>query len=140
VQAPGPCGGSSPLPVFCGAGRRRNPIGIADRCNEAHSFRKSISPMAKSTTATPVSADQADAAATAGQPPASFEAAMAELESIVEQMEDGRLALDASLAAYRRGVELTRYCRDALADAGQKVRILEADLLTPFEPDPEPDE
>lgn len=94
--------------------------------------------MAKATTAAQAPAESE--AADAGPQPASFEAAMAELESIVEQMEDGKLALDASLAAYQRGVELTRYCREALAVVGQKVRVLEADLLMPFEADPDPDE
>ncbi len=58
---------------------------------------------------------------------------MAELESLVERMESGRLPLDASLAGYQRGAELVRFCRDALAVVGQRVRILEADLLQPFD-------
>lgn len=66
--------------------------------------------------------------------PASFEVAMTELESLVERMESGRLALEESLAAYQRGVVLVKYCRDTLGQVSQRVRILEADLLQPFEP------
>jgi exodeoxyribonuclease VII small subunit len=65
--------------------------------------------------------------------PASFEVAMTELESLVERMEGGRLPLEESLAAYQRGVVLVKYCRDTLGQVAQRVRILEADLLQPFD-------
>jgi exodeoxyribonuclease VII small subunit len=65
-------------------------------------------------------------------PPASFEAAMAELESIVASMETGDLSLAASLAAYRRGAELLQYCQSALKDAEQQVQVLERGVLQPF--------
>lgn len=70
--------------------------------------------------------------------PASFEAAVSELERIVEGMEDGQLSLEQSLSAYHRGAELVRYCRATLADARQRIRVLEADLLVPFEDAEEP--
>jgi exodeoxyribonuclease VII small subunit len=72
-------------------------------------------------------------AGTADAPPASFETAMTELEALIERMEDGRLPLEQSLAAYQRGVALVKYCRDTLGEAAQRVRILEADLLQPFD-------
>jgi exodeoxyribonuclease VII small subunit len=62
-----------------------------------------------------------------------YEAAVAELESLVERMEDGRFALEESLAAYQRGVDLVRFCREQLAAVEQKVRVLEAGLLQPYE-------
>ncbi|MGE0800912.1 MAG: exodeoxyribonuclease VII small subunit [Lautropia sp.] len=65
--------------------------------------------------------------------PASFETAMIELEALIGRMEDGRLPLEDSLAAYQRGVVLVKYCRDTLGAAAQRVRILEADLLQPFD-------
>ncbi len=65
--------------------------------------------------------------------PASFEVAMTELEALVERMEDGRLPLEESLAAYQRGVVLVKYCRETLGQVAQRVRILEADLLQPFD-------
>jgi exodeoxyribonuclease VII small subunit len=66
--------------------------------------------------------------------PASFEAALAELERIVATMEDGELPLAESLAAYKRGAELLQYCQHALRDAQQQVQILEKGVLAAFEP------
>lgn len=66
--------------------------------------------------------------------PASFEAALDELEKIVATMEDGRLPLAESLAAYKRGAELLQYCQQALRDAQQQVQILERGVLSAFEP------
>ena len=70
-----------------------------------------------------------------GLAPVSFETAMTELEALVQSMEGGRLPLEESLAAYQRGVVLVKYCRDTLGQVSQRVRILEADLLQPFEAD-----
>lgn len=56
--------------------------------------------------------------------PADFEAALRELEGLVEKMEQGDLSLEASLAAFERGIQLTRTCQDALAQAEQKVEQL----------------
>ena len=67
--------------------------------------------------------------------PASFEAALAELETIVANMEGGQLPLAESLAAYKRGAELLQYCQSALKDAQQQVQILERGVLKSFEPD-----
>lgn len=53
-----------------------------------------------------------------------FEKALADLESIVEKLEQGDLPLDESLKAFERGVELTRHCQVALKQAEQKVEIL----------------
>jgi exodeoxyribonuclease VII small subunit len=68
----------------------------------------------------------------AADAPASFEAALAELASIVATMEGGELPLEQSLAAYSRGAQLLKYCQTQLADAQQKVRILEDDTLKLF--------
>ena len=46
-----------------------------------------------------------------------FESAIAELEGIVKQLEDGDLPLDKSLALFERGVELSRYCHEQLGAA-----------------------
>ena len=56
--------------------------------------------------------------------PADFEAALKELEGLVEKMEQGDLSLEASLAAFERGIQLTRTCQEALAQAEQKVEQL----------------
>ena len=53
-----------------------------------------------------------------------FEAALAELESVVESLERGELSLEESLQTFERGVELTRTCQEALKQAEQKIQIL----------------
>ncbi|CAM4102692.1 exodeoxyribonuclease VII small subunit [Bordetella muralis] len=66
--------------------------------------------------------------------PQDFETALAELETLVATMEGGSLPLEQSLAAYRRGVELTRICQERLAQAEQQVKVLEDGLLRPLDP------
>ena len=70
-----------------------------------------------------------DAAATA---PASFEQAMQELEQLVIKMEAGELPLEASVAAYKRGSELVRFCAVQLDKVDSQVKVLEGDMLKPF--------
>lgn len=53
-----------------------------------------------------------------------FEAALEELENLVEKMETGDLSLEDSLAAFERGVKLTRHCQSALQAAELKVKVL----------------
>ena len=53
-----------------------------------------------------------------------FETAMRDLEALVERLERGDLPLEESLAAFERGVMLTRTCQTALKEAEQKVEIL----------------
>jgi exodeoxyribonuclease VII small subunit len=66
--------------------------------------------------------------------PASFEAALEELEGIVAAMEGGALPLKESLAAYKRGALLLQYCQDVLKDARQQVEVLEKGVLKSFAP------
>ncbi|PKO94319.1 MAG: exodeoxyribonuclease VII small subunit [Betaproteobacteria bacterium HGW-Betaproteobacteria-10] len=54
-----------------------------------------------------------------------FESALAELENIVSSMEGGKLELDASIAAYRRGMELMKHCQGQLTHAEEQIRVLE---------------
>jgi exodeoxyribonuclease VII small subunit len=63
----------------------------------------------------------------------SFEDALNELEALVEQMESGDLSLDQSLAAFEKGVALTRQCQKALSEAELKVQ-----KLTSADGEPEP--
>ncbi|MFQ1064571.1 exodeoxyribonuclease VII small subunit [Bordetella trematum] len=72
--------------------------------------------------------------------PQDFETALAELEALVQTMENGSLPLEQSLAAYRRGVELTRICQERLSQAEQQVKVLEGDLLRPLQADAIDDE
>jgi exodeoxyribonuclease VII small subunit len=64
-----------------------------------------------------------------------FEKALEELEGLVARMEDGRLPLEESLAAYQRGAELIKYCESRLTDAQARIAILEGGELRDFEPD-----
>lgn len=83
-------------------------------------------------TVPPAADDAVPAAATASSQPASYEAAMAELEALVASMESGALPLEESLAAYRRGAELVRYCQQTLERVEQQVRVLDGDILKPM--------
>lgn len=62
-----------------------------------------------------------------------FEAALSELEKLVASMEAGQLPLEESLTAYRRGVELLQHCQRQLADAEEKVRVLDNGTLRPLD-------
>jgi exodeoxyribonuclease VII small subunit len=68
-------------------------------------------------------------------PPTSFEAALEELERIVQSMESGPLSLEASLSAYERGIELLKYCQEVLAEADRKIQILDTGGLRDFNPE-----
>ena len=62
---------------------------------------------------------------TAPPDPASYEAAMAELEQIVQAMEGGQMPLDRLLDSYRRGAQLLDYCRNRLKAVEDQVKLLE---------------
>ncbi|WP_297527982.1 exodeoxyribonuclease VII small subunit [Thiohalobacter sp.] len=68
-----------------------------------------------------------------------FEKALAELEALVERLEQGDLSLEESLKAFERGIQLTRTCQQALAEAEQKVEQLLAEDGSPEPLDREPD-
>ncbi len=67
----------------------------------------------------------------------SFEDSLGELESLVEAMEAGEMSLEDSLAAFEKGVKLTRHCQQQLSAAEQKVELLmeqQGELISqPFE-------
>ncbi|MGB5735713.1 MAG: exodeoxyribonuclease VII small subunit [Thiohalocapsa sp.] len=71
--------------------------------------------------------------------PKDFERSMQELEALVDQLEQGDLTLEQSLAAFERGVNLTRTCQQALDTAEQRVRILTERSET-AEPEPYPND
>jgi exodeoxyribonuclease VII small subunit len=65
----------------------------------------------------------------------SFEKALEELESLVARMEDGKLPLEESLAAYQRGAQLIKLCESKLSDAQARIAILDGDTLRDFTPE-----
>ena len=56
-----------------------------------------------------------------------FEASLAELETIVEQLENGDLPLEESLKLFEKGVKLSRECRERLSDAERRIEVLMKD-------------
>jgi exodeoxyribonuclease VII small subunit len=67
-----------------------------------------------------------------GPAPANYEAALAELESLVASIEGGQLPLEGLLAGYRRGTELLQFCRARLEAVEQQVKVLEDGELKPW--------
>jgi len=64
---------------------------------------------------------------------------MQELDTLVAQMEAGELPLDASVAAYKRGSELVKYCAAQLDKVDNQVKVLEGEMLKPFSAEARPD-
>ena len=60
------------------------------------------------------------------QTPTSFEAGLAELNTLVATMESGDAPLADMLAAYQRGTVLMRYCEQQLKAAEQQLKVLDA--------------
>ncbi len=53
-----------------------------------------------------------------------FEAALARLEEIVQELEKGDLPLEQSLKLFEEGIKLSRICNKRLEEAERKVEIL----------------
>ena len=58
------------------------------------------------------------------EPAPTFEQAQAELEQIVERLEQGQASLDEALALWERGEQLYAFCREKLDTAQGKVEEL----------------
>ena len=67
----------------------------------------------------------ATAPAASGPTPASYEAALSELESLVTAMEAGKMPLEGLLQGYKRGAELLGFCRSRLEAVEQQVKVIE---------------
>ena len=68
-----------------------------------------------------------------------FETAMDRLESVVEQMESGKLPLEDLIVRYEEGMNLVKICQERLASAEQKIEIIARNsagktTVKPFEP------
>ena len=66
----------------------------------------------------------------------SFEAALGELEKLVQDLERGQLDLDEAISAYERGTALKEHCRTKLADA--QMRVEKLSMTATGEPKVEP--
>lgn len=59
--------------------------------------------------------------------PLKFEAAIEDLEHVVEQLESGDLSLEDALAAFEKGIGLVRYCNQKLSEVEKRVEFLVRD-------------
>lgn len=75
---------------------------------------------------------QARMSAQLPQPPASYEAALAELEQLVNRIESGQLPLEELLAGYQRGAQLLQFCRDKLQAVEDQIKVLDEGVLKPW--------
>lgn len=66
------------------------------------------------------------------QLPATYEAAMEELESLVSRLDAGQLPLDQMLTHYQRGAELLAYCRSRLEAVEQQIQVVENGQVKPW--------
>lgn len=57
----------------------------------------------------------------------SFEKAMAELEMIVSDLENGSIELEESIEKYQRGIQLKKHCDQKLKEANMKIDQIEID-------------
>ena len=61
--------------------------------------------------------------------PASYEAALQELEQLVGQLESGQMPLDQLLSGYQRGAQLLAFCRGRLEEVENQVKVLDEGKL-----------
>jgi exodeoxyribonuclease VII small subunit len=64
--------------------------------------------------------------------PASYEAALQELEELTAHIESGQLPLEQLLAGYERGAELLKFCRDKLQAVETQIKVLDEGTLKPW--------
>ena len=67
--------------------------------------------------------------------PATYEAAMEELERLASELESGAMPLDAVLGGYKRGAELLQFCRGKLESVEEQIKVLEAGMVKPWTPE-----
>ena len=64
--------------------------------------------------------------------PATYEAALSELEQLVAQLESGQMPLDQLLTGYQRGASLLSFCRDKLKAVEDQIKVLDNGQLKPW--------
>ena len=73
-----------------------------------------------------------DTAPVAEALPATYEAAVLELEQLVARLDAGQLPLDQLLAQYQRGAQLLAFCRERLEVVENQIKVMEAGELKPW--------
>lgn len=61
--------------------------------------------------------------------PSSYEAAMTELEYLVNKLESGAMPLEQLLSGYRRGAQLLQFSRDQLQAVEDQIKVLDDGVL-----------
>ena len=64
--------------------------------------------------------------------PATYEAAMGELETLVARLESGEMPLDQLLTGYQRGAALLQFCRERLRAVEDQIKVLDDGVLKPW--------
>jgi exodeoxyribonuclease VII small subunit len=64
--------------------------------------------------------------------PATYEAALQELEGLISKLESGQLPLEQLLAGYQRGAQLLAYCKGKLEAVESQIKVLEGTELKPW--------
>ena len=64
--------------------------------------------------------------------PATYEAALQELERLTSDLESGQLPLDQLLASYQRGAQLLAFCKGKLEAVESQIKVLEGTELKPW--------
>jgi len=65
-----------------------------------------------------------------------FEEALQQLETIAEQIEEGKIGLEESITKYEQGMALVKQCREILSAAEQKIQKLQERDNGALEPTP----
>ena len=82
----------------------------------------------------PAKNDPAANASSASPMPATYEAALSELEQLVSQLESGAMPLDQLLSGYQRGAQLLQLCRDKLQAVEDQIKVLDDGTLKAWKP------
>lgn len=72
---------------------------------------------------------------TAAALPATYEAALQELEQLVSRLESGDMPLEQLLSGYQRGAELLNFCRGKLEAVENQIKVLDAGILKTWIPE-----
>ncbi len=67
--------------------------------------------------------------------PASYDAALQELEQLVARLESGDLPLEQLLSQYQRGAELLKFCRERLEAVEDQIKVLDQGVLKTWTPE-----
>ena len=78
---------------------------------------------------------KAPANSAADATPASYEAALKELEQLVGRLESGDMPLEELLSGYQRGAQLLQFARDKLQAVENQISVLDAGTLKTWMPE-----